>query len=133
MNKVAFITGASRGIGKAVAHKLASEGWDIVVAAKSTEEHPKLPGTIFTAAGVPHSPRFPPDAFVLIMERPRRDAGGRAGGTGARARGRQSAGPGQAPSKSRKMATTAMPASNVASKFFVARLTASATAVPQMK
>ena len=73
MNKVAFITGASRGIGKAVAHKLASEGWDIVVAAKSTEEHPKLPGTIFTAAGVPHSPRFPPDAFVLIMERPRRD------------------------------------------------------------
>jgi len=50
VNKVAFITGASRGIGKAVAHKLASEGWDIVVAAKSTEEHPKLPGTIFTAA-----------------------------------------------------------------------------------
>ena len=29
--------------------------------------------TIFTAGGVPHSPRFPPDAFVLIMERPRRD------------------------------------------------------------
>ena len=50
MNKVAFITGASRGIGKAVAHKLAGEGWDIIVAAKSTEEHPKLPGTIFTAA-----------------------------------------------------------------------------------
>lgn len=50
MNKVAFITGASRGIGKAVAHRLAREGWNIVVAAKSTEEHPKLPGTIFTAA-----------------------------------------------------------------------------------
>jgi citronellol/citronellal dehydrogenase len=50
MSKVAFITGASRGIGKAVAHKLASEGWDIVVAAKSTEENPKIPGTIFTAA-----------------------------------------------------------------------------------
>ena len=50
MNKVAFITGASRGIGKACAHKLAREGWDIVVAAKSVEEHPKLPGTIFTAA-----------------------------------------------------------------------------------
>ncbi|MEK7795539.1 MAG: SDR family oxidoreductase [Candidatus Hydrogenedentota bacterium] len=47
---VAFITGASRGIGKAVAHKLAREGWDIVVAAKSVEEHPKLPGTIFSAA-----------------------------------------------------------------------------------
>ena len=50
MGKVAFITGASRGIGKAVGHKLASEGWDIVVAAKSVTEHPKLPGTIFTAA-----------------------------------------------------------------------------------
>ncbi|MFP6582736.1 MAG: SDR family oxidoreductase [Candidatus Hydrogenedentota bacterium] len=50
MNKVAFITGASRGIGKCVGHKLASNGWDIVVAAKSTEENPKLPGTIFTAA-----------------------------------------------------------------------------------
>ncbi len=50
MAKVAFVTGASRGIGKAVGHKLAKEGWDIVVAAKSVEEHPKLPGTIFTAA-----------------------------------------------------------------------------------
>lgn len=50
MANVAFITGASRGIGKAVAHRLAREGWNIVVAAKSTEEHPKLPGTIFTAA-----------------------------------------------------------------------------------
>ena len=50
MAKVAFITGSSRGIGKAVGHKLAREGWDIVVAAKSVEEHPKLPGTIFTAA-----------------------------------------------------------------------------------
>ena len=29
--------------------------------------------TIFTAAGVPHSPRFPPDAFVLVLERQRRD------------------------------------------------------------
>jgi citronellol/citronellal dehydrogenase len=49
-NKVAFITGASRGIGKAVAHRFAREGWDIVVAAKSTEEDPRIPGTIFTAA-----------------------------------------------------------------------------------
>lgn len=50
MAKVAFITGSSRGIGKACALKLAREGWNIVVAAKSVEEHPKLPGTIFTAA-----------------------------------------------------------------------------------
>lgn len=49
-NKVAFITGASRGIGLACAHKLASNGWDIVVAAKTTEPNPKLPGTIYTAA-----------------------------------------------------------------------------------
>lgn len=50
MRKVAFVTGASRGIGKACAHRFAQEGYDIVVAAKTTEPHPKLPGTIFTAA-----------------------------------------------------------------------------------
>lgn len=45
-----FITGASRGIGLAVALKLASEGANIVIAAKTAEEHPKLPGTIYSAA-----------------------------------------------------------------------------------
>ena len=49
-NKTVFITGASRGIGKAIAMRLAREGAQIVVAAKSVEEHPKLGGTIFSVA-----------------------------------------------------------------------------------
>ncbi len=49
-NKTVFITGASRGIGKAIALKLAAEGANIVIAAKSAEENPKLGGTIFSAA-----------------------------------------------------------------------------------
>lgn len=50
MGKVAFITGGSRGIGLACAKRLAREGWNVAIAAKTTEPNPKLPGTIFTAA-----------------------------------------------------------------------------------
>ena len=46
--KTAFITGASRGIGKAIALKLAQEGVNIVVAAKSVIENEKLGGTILS-------------------------------------------------------------------------------------
>ncbi|KZZ02536.1 short chain dehydrogenase [Oleiphilus sp. HI0073] len=49
-NRVVFISGASRGIGREMALKFAKDGAKIVVAAKSTEAHPKLPGTIFTVA-----------------------------------------------------------------------------------
>uniref|UniRef100_A0A672LBW9 Hydroxysteroid dehydrogenase-like protein 2 n=1 Tax=Sinocyclocheilus grahami TaxID=75366 RepID=A0A672LBW9_SINGR len=45
-----FITGASRGIGKAIALKAARDGANVVIAAKTADPHPKLPGTIYTAA-----------------------------------------------------------------------------------
>jgi citronellol/citronellal dehydrogenase len=48
--RTVFITGATRGIGKAIALRLAKEGANIIVAAKSVEENAKLGGTIFSAA-----------------------------------------------------------------------------------
>lgn len=50
LNKTIFITGASRGIGKAIALKLAAEGANIVIAAKSITEDARLGGTIYSAA-----------------------------------------------------------------------------------
>jgi citronellol/citronellal dehydrogenase len=48
--KTLFISGGSRGIGLAIALRAAKDGANVVIAAKTTEPHPKLPGTIYTAA-----------------------------------------------------------------------------------
>ncbi|MBI1331079.1 MAG: SDR family NAD(P)-dependent oxidoreductase [Alphaproteobacteria bacterium] len=48
--KTLFITGASRGIGLAIALRAARDGANIAIAAKTAEPHPKLPGTIYSAA-----------------------------------------------------------------------------------
>jgi len=48
--KTLYISGASRGIGLEMAKKAARDGANVVIAAKTAEPHPKLPGTIFTAA-----------------------------------------------------------------------------------
>jgi citronellol/citronellal dehydrogenase len=48
--KTLFISGGSRGIGLAIALRAARDGANVVIAAKTTEPHPKLPGTIYTAA-----------------------------------------------------------------------------------
>lgn len=48
--KTIFVTGGSRGIGLEIAKKAARDGANIAIAAKTADPHPKLPGTIFTAA-----------------------------------------------------------------------------------
>ena len=48
--KTLFITGASRGIGKAIALRAATDGANIAVVGKTAEPHPKLPGTVHSAA-----------------------------------------------------------------------------------
>ena len=49
-NQTVFITGGSRGIGEAIALRAARDGANVVLAAKSEREHPKLPGTIYSVA-----------------------------------------------------------------------------------
>ncbi len=48
--KTIFITGASRGIGLAIALRAAKDGANVAIAAKTAQPHPKLPGTIYSAA-----------------------------------------------------------------------------------
>ena len=48
--KTLFVTGGSRGIGLAIAKRAAKDGANVVLAAKTADPHPKLEGTIFTAA-----------------------------------------------------------------------------------
>jgi citronellol/citronellal dehydrogenase len=49
-NKTIFISGASRGIGRSIALRAAMDGANIVIAAKTAEPHPALPGTVYTVA-----------------------------------------------------------------------------------
>ena len=50
LNKTILITGASRGIGLAIAKRAAQDGANVVIAAKTDKPHPKLEGTIYSAA-----------------------------------------------------------------------------------
>lgn len=49
-DKTLFMSGGSRGIGLAIAKAVAAQGGNVVIAAKTAEPHPRLPGTVFTAA-----------------------------------------------------------------------------------
>ena len=72
-----FITGASRGIGKAIAIKAAKDGANIVIAAKTAEPHPKLPGTIYTAAKEGYSYVIPPNISNSTIKPTVEEAGGK--------------------------------------------------------
>ena len=65
--KTIFITGASRGIGKAIALKAARDGANIVIAAKTAQPHPKLSGTIYTAAKEGNTAQTSQKTFLLLL------------------------------------------------------------------
>ncbi len=71
--KTLFITGASRGIGLAIALRAARDGANIAIAAKTDTPHPKLPGTIYTAAE--EIAKAGGKALPLVGRRARRSAG----------------------------------------------------------
>ncbi len=60
-----FISGGSRGIGEAIALRCARDGANVVIAAKTAQPHPKLPGTIYTVAE-----KGKWSNFVLILLKP---------------------------------------------------------------
>ena len=64
--QVALVTGASRGIGLAIAKRAAKDGANIAIAAKTKEPHPTLPGTIYTAAEEIEELRREQDPFTMI-------------------------------------------------------------------
>ena len=80
--KTLFITGASRGIGKAIALRAARDGANVVVAAKTAEPHPKLEGTVHTAVEELRSRRRPGPG--LYYRHPLRGAGSSRGRQGRR-------------------------------------------------
>ena len=78
--KRVIISGGSRGIGLAIGKRLAADGACIAILAKTTEPHPKLPGTIFTAAAETRSRRRP--GIADRHRYPGRGAGQGGGGAG---------------------------------------------------
>ena len=64
--KTLFISGASRGIGLAIALRAARDGANVAIAAKTTEPHPRLKGTIYTAAEKLAQPGIRP-SFNMIF------------------------------------------------------------------
>ena len=69
--KTLFITGASRGIGLAIGLRAARDGANVAIAAKTVQAHPKLEGTIFTAAeAIERFASCPPDLIVCDIDVP---------------------------------------------------------------
>ena len=68
-DKRVVISGASRGIGLAIGKRLAADGASIAILAKTAEPHPKLPGTIYTAAEeIVHVEMTEADKAIVVGE-----------------------------------------------------------------
>jgi len=69
--KTIFMSGGSRGIGLAIALRAAKDGANIAIAAKTAEPHPKLPGTIYTAAKEIEAAGRPLAGLIFVSIMPR--------------------------------------------------------------